>query len=455
MSDISRRRLLRNSGLVALAAAAPLGTFSNVAQAALGDDYRALVCVLLAGGADSFNMLLPFDQNRYDDYALIRSDLALPRNELLPLAAVAAGDRTFAVHPGLAEMQGLFDQGDLAFVANVGTLVEPTDPAAVGDGSARLPLGLFSHADQIAQWQTSVPDRRILTGFGGRVGDVVQPLLPPVPISMNVSLSGTNVFQTGESVNAYSVDAQEGVRGVAGYNDAEDGSELFTEALDRLLAADHADPFRRTYARRLRGAIDSGATLEAALQSAPALGTMFSESGFSRSLSQIARVISARDILGARRQTFFVTFGGWDHHDDVLPKQAQMLPALSRGLAEFYQALGEMGLASNVTTFTISDFGRTLTSNGKGSDHGWGGHNLVMGAGVRGATVYGEYPELAPGNPLDVGRGRYIPTTSVDEFYADLALWFGIEAVDVDRVLPNIRRFYSPESGVPPLGLMI
>ncbi len=220
------------------------------------------------------------------------------------------------------------------------------------------------------------------------------------------------------------------------------------------MAAGYNDPFRRSYARSLRSAIDGGIAFKAALDDAPVLNTAFSSGLFSTSLAQIAKVISVRDVLGSSRQTFFVSVGGWDHHDDVIVNQARMLPGIGQGLAEFQQALVELGVGDQVTTFTISDFGRTLTSNGKGSDHGWGGNQLVMGGAVAGASIYGAYPDLTPDNGLDVGRGRYIPTTSVDAFYAELALWFGIAPAELDVVLPNIRRFYSPESMTPPMGFL-
>ena len=171
-------------------------------------------------------------------------------------------------------------------------------------------------------------------------------------------------------------------------------------------------------------------------------------------MRQIARIIGARDALGASRQTFFVTVGGWDHHDEVLNNQARLLPQVSAGLGEFRSALVELGVFSDVTTFTTSDFGRTLTSNGRGSDHGWGGHHIVMGGAVNGGVMYGDYPTLSAANPLDVGRGIYAPTTSVDEYFAELALWFGVSVSDLDHVLPNVRSFYSPESGAPPLGFL-
>jgi len=452
MTHYSRRRFLQHSAAVGIAAATQMNTLGRIAHAGPTDDYKALVCILLAGGADSFNMLVPYDTARYAEYAGVRSDLALPRADLLPLAYTGPSGESFAVHPGLGAVRTLFDQGNLAFIANIGTLAEPTDKTAFVENTARLPLGLFSHSDQISQWQTSVPDRRIATGVAGRIADIVTASAPAQPISMNISLSGTNVFQTGQVVTDYSLDANDGVRLVAGYGGP--GSGLFTNALDALLAANYADPFRRSYAAKLRGAIDSGATFKAALDAAPVLNTSFSSTPLSRGLAQIARVISVRDTLSAHRHTFFVSLGGWDHHDNVLPLQAQMLPVVAAALAEFQQSMVELGVSDAVTTFTISDFGRTLTSNGKGSDHGWGGHQMVMGGAVAGRDVYGAYPVLIPDNALDVGRGRYIPTTSVDAFYAELALWFGIAPSELDLVLPNIRRFYAPESLTSPIGFM-
>jgi len=453
MSHWNRRRFLSHSALVAAAAGTQLGWFGRAAHAAAADgEYRALVCVLLAGGADSFNMLVPDDDASYADYAGIRADLALPRESLVPLAG--SGPR-FALHPGLEPLADSYAAGDLAFVANVGTLVEPSDPADVAAGRVRLPLGLFSHADQIAQWQTAQPDLRSSTGVGGRIADLLAATQNASPISMNVSLSGNNVFQSGATVSSYSVDAEEGVRQVAGYDPADPESEIFTNALDALLAAGYQDPFRRSYAASLRDAIDAGEGFRAALATAPTLNTTFGGDPFGAALAQIARIISVRDALGASRQTFFVTFGGWDHHDDVLPLQAEMLPLLAGGLDSLQSALAELGLADRVTTFTISDFGRTLTSNGKGSDHGWGGHQLVLGGGVAGGQVFGGYPELTADNPLDVGRGRYIPTTSVDEYYAELARWLGIADADLPQVLPNLGRFYAVGSGTAPIGFML
>ncbi|NKB99994.1 MAG: DUF1501 domain-containing protein [Pseudomonadales bacterium] len=447
--SMNRRRFLGHAG-IALAGSTQLSTFARVAHAAPGGDYCAMVCILLAGGADSFNILTPYDDDRYTEYATTRSDLALPQEDLLPLSFVGGAGAEFAVHPGMSEVQSLFDSGDLAFLANIGPLAEPTSRAAYDAGTVELPLGLFSHSDQIAVWQTATAGSRVNTGFAGRVADILEPRIATGPVSMNISMSGTSLFQTGEQITGYVMDPGEGVRTVAGYGD---GSETLVPIIDNLLAIDYGDPFRSTYANGLRDAIDSGAELSSALTGAPPLSTAFSDTDFSTAMRQIANVISVRGALGVERQTFFVTVGGWDHHDEVLDNQARMLPGISQGLAEFHAALTELGVLDQVTTFSISDFGRTLTSNGRGSDHGWGGNQFVMGGGVNGGQIFGDYPSLALGTDLDLGRGRFLPTMSTDELYGDLALWFGVAPEELSTVLPNIGRFYDTSGGGSPLGL--
>lgn len=423
------------------------------AQSAPG--YRALVCILLAGGNDSYNMLVPVDNDQYAEYLAIRSDLALAQNDLLSLPGTASNGRNYGVHPGMPELQSLFANGDAALIANVGTLLEAFDAQAVANGTAQLPLGLFSHADQINQWQTAVPDARIAQGWGGRIADLMQGVNVMNGVSMNISLSGSNVFQSGNQVGEYSIEPTgDGAPGINSYDDGSDFGALKKRMVDDLLAVQQQNIFRREYSRRLRAAIDAQSVFVDALQTSPTLSTQFSPGYFSQALQQISRVIGARDALGATRQTFFVTVGGWDHHDDVIDNHANMLPAISAGLQEFRNALVELDVFNEVTTFTTSDFGRTLTSNGKGSDHGWGGHHIVMGGSVNGATIYGDYPILSASNPLDVGRGVYAPTTSVDEYFAELASWFGVSASELDRVLPNVRTFYSPESATPPIGFL-
>ncbi|MEM9727949.1 MAG: DUF1501 domain-containing protein [Myxococcota bacterium] len=450
---MNRRHFLAGSGAVGLSATGLTlsGMRAASAQASKLEGYKALVCVLLAGGADSFNMLVPSDAAYYDRYASFRSDLALARETLVPLEYDDAG-RQFGLHPALGTLGSLFDDGKLAFVSNVGLMVEPTTEAAITSGSLRLPLGLFSHSDQIEQWQTSLPDARVGTGVAGRMADLLAaPSTSSADISMNISLGGANTWQTGQRVVEYAISGDgEGVQPVFGY----DETPVIANPVDTMLAQSYASLFRREYAGRLRGAVDAGIAFSAALRSAPTIATEFAGDPFSRSMQMIARTIGARESLGAARQTFFVVYGGWDHHDNLLSSQAQMLPALNAGLSAFELAMEELDLASSVTTFTISDFGRTLTSNGRGSDHGWGGHQIVMGGAVNGGEIFGAYPELIQGEALDVGRGNYAPTLSTDEFYAEIAQWFGVANTDLSTVLPNVGRFYDPTSGAPPIGFL-
>ena len=463
----SRRRFLLDLGCASLgtttlfSSLTHLGAFSAAAgpsiagpEPAAGDDYRALVCILLAGGNDSFNMLLPATAGEYGDYRAARGDLALDRAGLLPLSVAGTGGRRFALHPGMPELQSLFDQGKAAFVANVGTLVEPITLRQFENGSARVPLGLFSHADQIAQWQTALPDRRSATGWGGRLADVLSALNGDPRISMNLSIAGTNVFQTGEQTVQFSV-TPEGPINIEGYGEGDLYDQLRTSAIDSLMNAHYRDVFERAYARRFRGAIDGNRFFSEALAASTPPATVFSETELSSSLAMVARTIAARSRLGHRRQTFFVVFGGWDHHDETLDHQQAMLPVLSRALGELYRATVELGVERQVTTFTISDFGRTLTSNGRGSDHGWGGNQIVLGGDVKGGRIYGDYPRLHADNGLDTGRGRLIPTLAVDQMFAELALWLGADRSALDLVLPNIGRFYSPSSGAPPVGFLL
>ena len=456
---LNRRKFLSHSCSLGAATATASSAllqlgFARQAAAQNTNDYKALVCVLLAGGNDSYNLLSPVDADQYAEYSNLRTDLALPREQLLALAENNEG-RTYGLHPGMTDLKQLYDNGDAALLANVGTLLEPFDLQAFENGTSRNPLGLFSHADQINQWQTALPDARVAQGWGGRVADLLQNTNLANGVSMNISLSGSNVFQSGFSTSEYSISTQgNGAEGIDSYDDGTAYGAIKKRMMDEMIAVPQSNLLRREYAKRLRDAIDAQAVFSESLTSSPMLATQFSDNPFSQSLRQIARTIGARTMLGANRQTFFVTVGGWDHHDEVLANQAAMLPQISRGLREFRDALNELSVFEDVVTFTISDFGRTLTSNGKGSDHGWGGHHIIMGGDVNGGETYGEYPLLMNSSPLDVGRGVYAPTTSVDQYFAELALWFGVPISELDRVLLNVRNFYSPESGVAPIGFL-
>ncbi len=447
----SRRRFLGQASCAAVTATPLLSTLFNLRMAGnlaaqSTNDYRALVCIFLAGGNDSFNMLVPTDAGSYQGYQAARSNLAIPTGNLLPLNGDVGG-KTFGVHPGMPEVQGLYNTGKLAFVANVGTLVEPTTLARFQSNSARLPVGLFSHSDQIMHWQTSVPDQRSPYGWAGRMADLLRAQPTNEKVSMNISLSGTNTFQSGRRTVSYDITPEGNGSVVLNEEDGEGGfGAIGSTAVKSLMDLNYKNLFQQTFASLNRRSIDAGRDFANAVSNA-SVQTAFSPSDLSRSLQMIARTIGARQALGAQRQTFFVMFGGWDHHDELINSHAAMLPVVSKAMGEFDQALTELGVNQNVTTFTASDFARTLSSNGRGSDHAWGGNHIVVGGAVKGGKIYGTYPDLAPNNTLDTGRGRLIPTLATDEYFAELAQWFGVSRSDLPEVFPNLDRFQS-QSGI-------
>ena len=462
---ISRRQFLGEASCASVGSASLFSTLLNMKMTnaaasfdadSADDDYKALVCLFLAGGNDSFNMLVPSGSAEYSEYQSARSDLALAQGSLLSLNGTDDQGRAFGVHPSMPEVQQLYNNGDLAFVANVGTLVEPTSKAAYDAGSAKLPVGLFSHIDQIAHWQTSVPDKRTGLGWGGRTADLLKSLNSNQNISMNISLSGTNTFQAGTSVIDYAIEPRgNGSIGIRGFDrPIETVDVLKKAAIESMLDLEYQNLFEQTYRNTTRTAINNHSQFSTAIAGVSPFATQFSTNQVSQSMQMIAKTIAARQTLGFKRQTFFVLFGGWDHHDEVLNSQMAMLAIVSKAMNEFNAAMKELGVHDKVTTFTASDFARTLTSNGRGSDHAWGGNHMVMGGAVKGNKIYGDYPSLYADNPLDVGRGSLIPTISCDEYFAELALWFGVNSADLDTVFPNIHRFYSYQPTTAPVGFL-
>lgn len=422
----------------------------------LGGDYKALVCILLSGGNDSHNMLIPREQGEYQHYATSRSQVAIPRDTILSL-----NGSNYGLHPAMTGIQQMYNGGELSFISNIGTLIRPTDkPSALNEQN--LPLGLFSHSDQVQQWQTSVPNDRSSIGWGGRVADMLNDLNDNPNISMNVSLSGTNIFQTGQSTVEYAIDRNQGSTGILGYNDDSNPFlALRNQALDNIVDAHYDDVFKRTYIDVIKNSRDASLVVSEALESAPFVDDIFvSDTNFSDSLRMIARMIGSRESLGAKRQIFFVDVGGWDNHDDLLAQHNLLLDELSTGLTEFNAALKRIGAHDCVTTFTSSDFGRTLTFNGEGTDHAWGGNVLVMGGPVRGGNIYGDYPLLELAGEFELSNnamnsnGIMLPTTSVDEYFAELALWFGVAPSELSTVFPNIGNFYNTSGGGMPIGFI-
>jgi len=478
--QLSRRKFLGQASCAAVGSTAFLSSVLNLSMIntaaarphVIGspDNYKAIVCVLLAGGADSHNILVPRGQTEFQNYQNIRGDLALPEmyvnedgnqvpffHDINPTNT----SRQFGLHRGMANVKSLFDDGNAAFVANIGTLVEPVlNNTQVYNETRRLPLGLYSHADQIMQWQTSVPQDRNALGVGGRMADMLKEMNTIDEISMCISLDGKNRFQSGNSVVEYAISndpdpAKLGIEPInPNFNDAGLLTDVRNRAINNIVEQSYANIFQDTYADLTQQSIEAVNIFKQALEKKPSIPTVFSDTTLSQDMRMIADVISAQCNLGANRQIFFTTFGGWDHHDEVINAQQGMLPVLDNALGEFYSALEDLQRENDVTVMTISDFGRTLTSNGNGSDHAWGGNSIVMGGALRGQRVLGEYPDLTLNNDLNLDeRGRMIPTTSVDELYADIALWFGVSPNDLDYVLPNLNNFYAYDPNNSPLGL--
>jgi uncharacterized protein (DUF1501 family) len=458
---LSRRRFLGEASCAAVGSASLLSSILNLrllgdlaaAEAPAADEYRALVCVFLAGGNDSFNMLAPVDATGYAEYAATRGVVAVPQSKLLALAGSLPDGRSLGVHDSMPGLKDLYDTGKAAFISNVGTLVEPTTLATYGNGAAKLPLGLFSHSDQQMHWQSSLPDSRAPgAGWGGRMGDLLNELNGAGPVSMNVSLGGINLFQSGTDVVPFAI----GTSGAVELSFWNSGSYLpRRQAMESIMDATYQNAFERAFARMKRNAVDANAAFKTALSAAPAITSPFTASNaLSAQLQMVAKTISARSLLGKKRQVFFVHMGGWDLHGNIESNHPGLLSTLSVAVSQFQAAMAELGLEDQVTLFSASDFARTLSTNGSGTDHAWGGNHFVVGGAVNGGRVYGTYPELALGSSLDTGRGRLIPTTSVDEYFAELALWMGVSASNLPLVLPNLSRFHDPLSG-PPLGFLM
>lgn len=423
--------------------------------AIVGGEYKALVCILLSGGNDSYNMIIPRSNNEYNEYAAVRSNLAIPQNELLAITPNTTDGREYGLHPSMTGLQNLFQQGNAAFVNNVGTLVEPVTKSQIENQSANLPLGLLSHIDQAMHWQTAFPQERTSTGWGGKMADILKSMNTNEEVSMNISLGGNNIFQRGEEVSEFAINNDGGVS-VFGYGNQEPFLNLMTADISSMNNKEYEDVFKDSYKGTLKRSIDSNEFFNEAIEGVGDLSTSFSNNNnISRDLRMVAQSIAARNTLGAKRQIFFVEVGGYDTHDDLGNQHANLLNNLDTALTEFYAATEELGVSDCVTTYTISDFARTLTSNGNGTDHAWGGNTIVMGGAVKGKELYGDYPIIGLNTDLELGGGVLIPTTAADQYFAEIALWFGISPNDLSLILPNIGNFYDTNSTAAPLGFLL
>ena len=446
----TRRNFLKHSLCASLGASSAATLFNNLTLSAATlpnlqtGDFKALVCVFLFGGNDGDNTLIPYSQNDYNAYATARSAIALPRTDLLPITPATSDGRSFALHASLTEFQSLFAQKKLAIMANVGPLLAPTTRSQFLQKTVPLPPQLFSHSDQQTHWQTAWPEEIPKTGWGGRLADVVNALNTNPQIAMSISLNGTNMFQVGDSVYPQLI-SSEGTVKLWYYNEA--WNYAGTNLTKGMLQQTHSNVMEKAYQGTLKSSIENERLLSSALANAPKTATVFPDNKLANQLQMVAKLISVRAALGLRRQVFFCTLDGFDTHGEQLTTQGNLLRQVSQSLDAFYKTTVELGVADNVTSFTASDFGRTYKSNGKGSDHGWGNYQFVLGGAVKGGDVYGKIPVLQINGPDDSGDGRWIPTISTDEYAATLAQWFGVSANDLTTIFPNIGRFARPNLG--------
>lgn len=474
---LTRRSFAARAACAGLGAAAYSSTIrdlrliNSVMAADPPADYKALVCIFLSGGNDSNNWIVPTDTTTYNQYTSIRGNLALPSTSLLKLRTGPSGGdpeyqdadgHTYGFHPSCTKLQTLFGEGKLAPVLNVGTLVRPITRAEyLSTTSGTKPPQLFSHSDQVTQWQTSIPDQPPATGWGGRVADLLHAWANPSgKISMSVSLSGANTLEVGNLISQYHVSTSGAVT-LSG--NLMTGTGTRVRALRDLLGVTSTNLQRKTYAHVLDNAIATGDLLNSSIADTAdgswTWGTAFPNTTLGNQLKMIARLIEARgpDGFDMKRQVFFCSVGGYDTHtaqvtltptpNTTTGTHATLLNEVSECMFAFQRAMEQIGASSGVTTFTASDFNRTFPTNSQGSDHGWGGHHLIMGGAVNGGRTYGNLPVFAINGPNDTSTGRWIPTLAVDQFSATLAKWFGVTGTDMPSIFPNLGRFSTGDLG--------
>ena len=447
-SRLSRREFVKRASALSFAGAgAPfaLNLAAIGAAAAQGaPDYRAIVCLFLFGGNDHTNTIMPYDPAEHAAYVSARDSIAFARDALTATATApvaAQGGRPFAFHPALTSFKSLYDLGRLAVVANVGPLIVPTTKAQYQARSVPLPPKLFSHNDQQSVWQANTPvGEGARLGWGGRIGDLLAAQNGQTLFTC-ISASGNAVFLSGQEVIQYQV----GANGSTPFNALSGnlyGSGTAGSAYRQVITRTSPHLFESQLGQVVSRSINANATLSAALPPASQFNVPVPpNNNLASQLSVVARMIFARGALAANRQVFFVSAGGFDNHDFLIDEHNLRLQTVNAAVNAFYQWLQQMQVENNVTLFTASDFGRTLTSNGDGSDHGWGAHHFVIGGAVQGGTIYGEFPQVTFSTAEDVGQGNLLPTTSVDQYAGTLARWFGVDPARMGDVLPNIGNF--------------
>jgi uncharacterized protein (DUF1501 family) len=445
-------KMLTRRGLIQLGSAAvgslalrPFGLLPGLAQS--GPDYRALVCVFLFGGNDSNNTVIPMDAASFQAYTSIRGSLALTAAELTAPITSASG-APISFHGKLPEVASLFASKELAVVANVGPLVQPLTQSQYQSQAAGIPLNLFSHPDQQIAWQTSIAQGHSATGWAGRAADYIASAgINSSSFPSFFSVAGNILEGAGASTQPVALGPGQSLT-LAGFSSSA-ASQARLSALNSLLTTGSGVSLVQAADDTLSHSISDAAALTAALAKGTKLKTTFPTTSIGAQLQQVAEIIQVQSFLGMRRQIFFCSLGGFDTHAGELEAHNSLYPQLSPALAAFYDATQELGMAQNVTTFTESDFSRTFQpTTTDGSDHAWGSHHLVLGGAVQGGRIVGAFPQFELGGPNDTDvRGRWIPTTSIDQYGATLCSWFGIPSSALATVFPNLANFPTSNLG--------
>ena len=470
--NASRREFLRTASLLSVVGASSAPFALNLltmgaAAAQSAPDYKAIVCLFFNGGNDHANTVLATDPTSWASYTSVRTttdagSIALPApgaaGGVMPITPVTAqAGREFALHPSLGPLKDLFDAGRAAVVANVGPLIAPTTLAQYKAQSVPLPPKLFSHNDQQSLWQSYKPEGASF-GWGGRMGDLLASMNGNATFT-SVSAAGNAVFLAGQTINQYQVSAS-GAVPIGGLSGTLFGAS--SNPLQAVITAGSSNLMAKEHAAIVKRSIDAQAALSTAMAPAgtggvpnptqytnPNTGAL-ANNPLATQLQTVARVIAGRSNLGARRQIFFVSIGGFDTHDFQRTNQADLMAKIAHALSYFDTTLATLGGAdvrNAVTLFTASDFGRTFTSNGDGTDHGWGSHHFVVGGAVKGTDIYGTFPVTALGHDHDVGSGSLLPSISVDQYGATMAKWFGLSDSQINDVFPNIANFSTRDLG--------
>jgi len=444
----SRREFLKTCCAMGAAGAAGLrlARFGQItANAQSGTGYKALVCINLGGGCDGNNVVVPLSAAGYQAYSTGRSVLALPSNSLLPIP-VSGAPSGYGLHPRFLSLQSLYNQHKAALIFNVGTLVKPLNRAQYQQGLLPVPKNLFSHSDQTNQWQTDNVAGSGGSGWSGRVIDIMQ-VLNTTTFPPGVSVAGASAQLNGVQTHSISV-SPGSTFGVDSFGSGQ-GDQARQAALQQILTFDTGISLIGSASGITTSALKTAQDVNAALQGAPPMTTVFPNTGLGQQLKQVATIIQVRAALGMSRQVFFASMGGYDNHTDLIPSQDALFAELDPAIGAFYAATQELGVDQSVTTFTESEFGRTFQpSTGQGADHAWGSNHIVVGGAVNGGNAYGTFPTLALGGPDDTdNRGVWIPTTSLDQYAATLAAWFGVTSANLPSVFTNLSNFATPTLG--------